>query len=198
VEASVWQKCLDQLQNNLTAQQFNTWIRPLHAVETESEIQLLAPNRFVLERVNDRFIDLIKNSIQGHADGSALTVKLRIGGKESVSVPDKSPARENRASFRRSNDGQDAVCISNLNDEFTFDNFVEGKSNQLARAASVQVGENPGKAYNPLFIYGGVGLGKTLFECTLSVTSCKSITPAATGGVSAFRAFRCRHGKQHC
>jgi chromosomal replication initiator protein len=161
VSVSLWQQCLEQLQNQLTAQQFNTWIRPLHAVESDDCIQLLAPNRFVLERVNDRFIHQISQLVKSLPDGQQIQIRLEIGSKDAVVRTDKPEPRNNRSSFRRQNDGQNAICISNLNDEFTFNNFVEGKSNQLARAASVQVGENPGKAYNPLFIYGGVGLGKT-------------------------------------
>lgn len=156
MDVSLWQQCLEKLQNQLTAQQFNTWIRPLQAVEAEGGIQLLAPNRFVLERVNDRFIEQISETIAGLRAGQAPSIRLEIGGREAPQA-----ATTARNPFRRRNDSQDTVCVSNLNEEFTFANFVEGKSNQLARAAAQQVAENPGKAYNPLFIYGGVGLGKT-------------------------------------
>ncbi len=156
MDVSLWQQCLEKLQTQLTAQQFNTWIRPLQAVEAEGGIQLLAPNRFVLERVNDRFIEQISATIAGLRAGQAPSIRLEIGGRESAQG-----APTARNPFRRRNDSQDTVCVSNLNEEFTFANFVEGKSNQLARAAAQQVAENPGKAYNPLFIYGGVGLGKT-------------------------------------
>lgn len=163
---SLWQKCLERLEGELTSQQFNTWIRPLHAVEDEKSLNLLAPNRFVLERVNDRFMEQIVGIVTELKKGPSPEIRLQIGSKSVAPV--MPPIAEkpgsghvNRASFRRQSDGQDTVCVSNLNDTFTFENFVAGKSNQLARAASVQVGENPGNAYNPLFIYGGVGLGKT-------------------------------------
>lgn len=162
MESSLWQKCLDQLQSQLTAQQFNTWIRPLQAVESGNDLQLLAPNRFVLERVNDRFIEQICSAISGLRDGKTPNIRLEIGSREAAPTTNAVAAvAGSRNPFRRRNDQQDTVCVSNLNEEFTFTNYVEGKSNQLARAAAQQVAENPGKAYNPLFIYGGVGLGKT-------------------------------------
>ena len=166
---SLWQQCLEHLQSQLTAQQFNTWIRPLQVIEEDGEIQLLAPNRFVLERVNDRFIGQINDIITHVGKGARPQVRLEIGSRErSSESPLRMPAPPETAApvrarpvFRRRNDVQEAGCASNLNEDFTFDSFVEGKSNQLARAASQQVAENPGGAYNPLFIYGGVGLGKT-------------------------------------
>lgn len=164
---SLWQKCLERLEGELTSQQFNTWIRPLHAVEDETSLSLLAPNRFVLERVNDRFMDQISGIVAELKKGPSPEIRLQIGSKSVAPtvmppvVEKPGASRTNQASFRRQSDGHDAVCTSNLNDHFTFEQFVAGKSNQLARAASVQVGENPGNAYNPLFIYGGVGLGKT-------------------------------------
>ena len=171
MSASLWQACLDQLQSQLSAQQFNTWIRPLQAVESSDEIQLLAPNRFVLERVNDRFVSQINDILGRVSDGRRPSLRLDIGRRDATPIAAAAPVLElhaepvtqrGRTSFRRRNDAStDAVCISNLNADFTFDSFVEGKSNQLARAAAQQVGENPGSAYNPLFIYGGVGLGKT-------------------------------------
>ncbi len=160
VEVSLWQQCLERLQNQLTAQQFNTWIRPLHVVESDEEIQLFAPNRFVLERVNDRFISQISDVIASLDRDVQPQIKLDIGGKDTTQSVPPSP-RNPQTAFRRRNDRREPVCVSNLNKDFTFDNFIEGKSNQLAKAASIQVAENPGGAYNPLFIYGGVGLGKT-------------------------------------
>ncbi len=160
MEGSLWQQCLKRLQNLLTAQQFNTWIRPLQAVESESHIKLLAPNRFVLERVNDRFIEQINSVIAGLGNGKTPQITLNIGSKNNPITPSRQVSSIPRATFRRESNPETS-CTSNLNREFTFSNYVEGKSNQLARAASAQVSENPGDAYNPLFIYGGVGLGKT-------------------------------------
>lgn len=161
---SLWQQCLSRLEDELPAQQFNTWIRPLHAEEEASVLRLLAPNRFVLDWVNDRYKDMILQLVHEFRGNDELRLITEIGSRKKPaaapaaatanpaiqSAPAASPATSVNAGRR-----------SNLNANFTFDNFVEGKSNQLARAASMQVGENPGLAYNPLFLYGGVGLGKT-------------------------------------
>lgn len=163
---SLWQQCLEQLENQLNAQQFNTWIRPLQAVEESDSLRLLAPNRFVLDWVNERFIDNIQKIVMQLGPSEAHTVVLEIGSKEKA-APKQAASGPSAAqpstktNFRRREDQNPIQHISNLRDEFTFDTFVEGKSNQIAKAASIQIGENPGVAYNPLFIYGGVGLGKT-------------------------------------
>jgi chromosomal replication initiator protein len=159
---SNWQQCLDRLQSELTIQQFNTWIRPLQAIETESQLRLLAPNRFVLDWVNTRLLKRIEEVLyEIHGAPDIQKVVLEIGGStpETSSVPKADVAAGSAGRDRRRN--TNVVHSSGLNTDATFANFVEGKSNQLARAASFQVGENPGGAYNPLFIYGGVGLGKT-------------------------------------
>lgn len=160
MHASLWQKCLDRLETELPAQQFNTWIRPLHAVEESDALKLLAPNRFVLDWVKDHYIGNIREALGRLGDHDKLRVELEIGSSNPQPAPRLAPqpgppgGRDRRREQRQPPRG-------NLNPGFTFDNFVEGKSNQLARAASLQVAENPGAAYNPLFIYGGVGLGKT-------------------------------------
>jgi len=163
VDSSLWQRCVAYLENELSPQQFNTWIRPLHAVEEGETLRLLAPNRFVLDWVNERFFGQINEIITGLQEGSPAQVVLQVGSatpaavRPQVEAPDTAPS----AGFRRKGDSSSSRGPSNLRPEFTFDSFVEGKSNQLARAASIQIAENPGTAYNPLFIYGGVGLGKT-------------------------------------
>lgn len=166
---SLWQQCLEQLENQLNAQQFNTWIRPLQAVEGDDGLRLLAPNRFVLDWVSDRFKGNIEQ-ILGQLGGQPQTVTIEIGTRQKAADPVSpklaAPIASNDASaasalFRRREDSHPINHISNLRDEFTFDTFVEGKSNQIAKAASTQIAENPGVAYNPLFVYGGVGLGKT-------------------------------------
>lgn len=177
MESPLWKKCLDHLESELTAQQFNTWIRPLQAIEEESTLRLLAPNRFVLDWVNERFRDQIAEITSRLRDGSKMEVSLEVGSSDAEIRA--SELREESAGdivvsaggggfqfghgheFSRQSDRKDVRHVRGLQPEFTFENFVEGKSNQLARAASVQVGENPAIAYNPLFIYGGVGLGKT-------------------------------------
>lgn len=166
METSLWQKCVDHLEGELTPQQFNTWIRPLHAVEDGESLRLLAPNRFVLDWVNDRFLGQISQLVCSFKEGNPAQVTLEVGtARAPLAAPvlavSEKPAQAHSGFRRRSDTGRGAATVINLRPEFTFDNFVEGKSNQLARAASVQIAENPGTAYNPLFIYGGVGLGKT-------------------------------------
>lgn len=164
----VWEKCLEELQRQLSAQQFYTWIRPLQAIENRARLRLFAPNRFVLERVNDRFIQQIQDIVGTLKQGEEPPqVTLEIGRREEIQPPVDEPAASDGSKTTKSTkakrrpDNAQGANLGNLNEDYTFVNFVEGKSNQLARAASMQVAENPGKAYNPLFIYGGVGLGKT-------------------------------------
>jgi chromosomal replication initiator protein len=141
------------LQAELPEQQFNTWIRPLQAVEDGAVLKLLAPNRFVVDWLNQHYLGRIEEIVDGV--GSSNQVVVEVGSRQIHAAPAaSSPARPRPAMTA------DPV-VSRLNTDFVFDNFVEGKSNQLARAAASQVSENPGKSYNPLFIYGGVGLGKT-------------------------------------
>lgn len=152
VGQSIWDKCLDRLEGELTAQQFNTWIRPLQAIEEQGSLRLLAPNQFVRDWVNEHLgthLDDVFKRVSG-IEG-ALTVQ--VGSAHGDPPSDTGTTRAPTESRRRSSIG--------LRGDFTFDNFVEGKSNQLAKAAAIQVAQNPGNAYNPLFIYGGVGLGKT-------------------------------------
>jgi chromosomal replication initiator protein len=164
VEQSLWKSCLGRLEHELTEQQLNTWIRPLHVVEEESGLRLLAPNHFVLDWVREHHLDSIQNAIKQLSPERQLEVKLEIGSSRQPSSSSKSyKPLASELVFKPveglllENEPQD----SNLNPDFDFENFVEGKSNQLARAACSQVAHNPGTAYNPLFIYGGTGLGKT-------------------------------------
>jgi chromosomal replication initiator protein len=157
VDSSLWQKCVAYLENELSPQQFNTWIRPLHAVEEGETLRLLAPNRFVLDWVNERFIGHINEIVENIKQGSQVV--LQVGSAKPIAPRQRLEPVAVASGFRRKGDASRSP--SNLRPEFTFDTFVEGKSNQLARAASTQIAENPGTAYNPLFIYGGVGLGKT-------------------------------------
>ena len=152
---NLWDACLRRLEQELPAQQFNTWIRPL-APENgapNDTLILAAPNRFVLELVRERFASRIER-LAAEASGKELGVRLVLArGAEtparaapSAAKPAAEPVIQDR---------------SRLNRGFSFDSFVTGKANQLARAAAIQVAENPGTSYNPLFVYGGVGLGKT-------------------------------------
>ena len=154
----VWQKCLDRLQDHISLQDFNTWIRPLQAEQKEDQLVLWAPNQFVLHCVNERFLVHI-NQILTQLDEAPPEVILRVGSRNSQ-ASQISPILRNTQDLKGKPKAA-KVSATHINSNFTFINFVEGKSNQLARAASVQVAENPGGAYNPLLLYGGVGLGKT-------------------------------------
>ena len=133
---------------------FNTWIRPIQSIEEKDRLQLLAPNNFVLKKVNEDYIERIKEIVL--SQNSAVDVSITVGSRDNTSTTpeikmhDVPERKEILPSIQ-----------SRLNSGFTFDAFVEGKSNQLAKAAAIQVSENLGNSYNPLFIYGGVGLGKT-------------------------------------
>lgn len=199
MSTGLWQKCLAYLQDELSSQQFNTWIRPLQ-VENDTDsntLVLLAPNRFVRDWVSDKYLKRINELLREQTSGKPPKVSLGIGSRRAAApaaapkerprgaaAPGSRPA-PSRVDFSQGSDSAPAGEIdeapaiirgnnarhvqvegglkhqSGLNPNFTFDTFVEGKSNQLARAASRQVAENPGGAYNPLFLYGGVGLGKT-------------------------------------
>ncbi|MFZ8976717.1 MAG: chromosomal replication initiator protein DnaA [Pseudohongiellaceae bacterium] len=149
--ATIWQKCLDRLEDELTSQQFNTWIRPLQAVDDAGGVRLLAPNRYIRDQVQDNFLNRIRELI---AQGGFGRVDLEIGSTGKVNQ--REPAPNTFATRER------FYPLLDLNKDFTFETFVEGRSNQLARAAAFQVSENVGGAsYNPLLLYGGVGLGKT-------------------------------------
>ena len=160
MEASLWQQCLIRLENELPEQQFNTWIRPLHAIENGDNLRLLAPNQFVLEWVRKHHFETISQTLHDLGPQYATRVQLDIGSSKNTAAPAASSGQQIPVTSAFSKP-QQITHKSNINPEFTFETFVGGKSNQLARAASMQVSENPGDAYNPLFIYGGVGLGKT-------------------------------------
>ena len=148
---SIWQQCVSCLEGEISEQQLNTWILPLQVEQEMNTLRLLAPNRFVMDWVRKHFLDRIRELVTSLDDSKSISVSLAIG---SQSRPEPDEPEINAPPPR-------AYRSSGLNDAQRFRNFVEGKSNQLARAASIQVGNNPGSEYNPLYIYGGVGLGKT-------------------------------------
>ncbi len=148
---SIWDNCLTKLENEVSSSDFSTWIRPLQAIEAGGRLKLLAPNRFVLDWVKQHFYAKIEESIHELSNGT-VELNLEIGSRaQAVASTINSPKQTETKK----------ISPNFLNKAFTFENFVEGKSNQLARAASIQVSENIGKAYNPLLIYGSSGLGKT-------------------------------------
>ena len=152
---SLWTRCVSHLEHELSEQDLNTWIRPLHAQEEEGgTLRLLAPNRFVMDWVRDRFLPRISHLAQELAEDKQRRVLLEVGATAEPTLPSIQPGHAPSAPVI-------PTPGSGLNPLYTFDSFVEGKSNQFAVAAAHQIAENPGKAYNPLFIYGGVGLGKT-------------------------------------
>jgi chromosomal replication initiator protein len=208
VSVELWQQCVELLRDELPAQQFNTWIRPLQVEAEGDELRVYAPNRFVLDWVNEKYLSRLLELLGERANGLVPALSLLIGSKRTAaarvapnaplpaaaraaqvqaaaaaSKPPAPPAQEepSRASFdsmagaapqaptpavaprtERTVQVEGGLKhTSYLNRTFTFDNFVEGKSNQLARAAAWQVADNPKHGYNPLFLYGGVGLGKT-------------------------------------
>jgi len=161
VETSLWNQCLRRLEAELPEQHFNTWIRPLQAVEDDGRLRLLAPNRYVVDWVNQNCADRIGELLGELVPPPIPEFIVEVGSRRlqaSVSTMVAAPRLDGRPPRR---DEALPQIGGRLNVDFTFAKFVEGKSNQLARAAAIQVSENPGRAYNPLFIYGGVGLGKT-------------------------------------
>jgi chromosomal replication initiator protein len=160
VDSSVWNRCARALESELPESQFNTWVRPLQSIEGDGALKLLAPNRFVVDWVNANLLPRIGEWLRNEVQGNAPIVTVEVGSRpEPANTASSATAVDAmNPSIRRS---QGLVVGGRLNPDSTFENFVVGKSNQLAKAAAQQVGENPGTAYNPLFICGGVGLGKT-------------------------------------
>lgn len=204
----IWHQCLEVLRDEFPAQQFNTWLRPLQPELDEGQLVLFAPNRFVMDWVNQKYLRRIEEVMKDLEGGQAPRINMKVGSARSsagqvvtrqdiraeqpsqtisrrqqstraaqMTADLTSPAEDGPGPVTEEEKGIAASVPSQnrrrvqvegdikhqsfLNEGFTFDTFVEGKSNQLARAASMQVAENPGGAYNPLFLYGGVGLGKT-------------------------------------
>ena len=151
MQNKVWDDCLTILKSDLTESQFNTWIKPLSVIEDEEaqSLTLLAPNKFVVNWVQKNYLEKIKTVASKRLEGKA-TVAISIGDEP-----------YSNSSLPLQKDKAVTPVGSPLNSRYVFDNFVGGKSNQLARAAALQITENPGISYNPFFIYGGVGLGKT-------------------------------------
>ena len=187
INTDSWQWCLGRLEDELPPQQFNTWIRPLLADTSSGGVTLSAPNRFIRDFVEERYAAMI-TGILSEAGIKGARVSVVVGSKAEVQlVPEQgatlaperqAPQQPVPVATAASRDGNALNLLSgvgaprtpiravpthqhNLVDSYTFRSFVEGKSNQLALAAAQQVADNPGDSYNPLFLYGGVGLGKT-------------------------------------
>ena len=160
MEASLWTRCVRALEAELPEQQFNTWVRPLQAMERAGALKLLAPNRFAVDWINANLLGRIGELLREGTEGDIPIVTVEIGARNGniVTASNFVPVVTPPSKPRRT---EGMVVGARINPDFTFGSFVEGKSNQLARAAAYQVAENPGHSYNPLFLYGGVGLGKT-------------------------------------
>jgi chromosomal replication initiator protein len=158
LEASLWSRCLRALENELPEQDFNTWVRPLQALEGDGGLRLLAPNRFVVDWVRTHLLARLAELLRDLGISQPVAISVEVGSRPAV--PSGAPLSAGATAVRAMKNAPHAVGVP-LNPDFTFDGFVEGKSNHFAKAAALQVAGNPGRAYNPLFIYGGVGLGKT-------------------------------------
>jgi len=157
---SPWLRCLERLEAELPAESFYTWIKPLHAVPREGGVALFAPNTFVVETVRSEYLQRIVELLRHFAEDEALEVGLELGAPRSARESREPEARAT-AAVRPSVSPPPRPITSNLDPLYTFDSFIEGSSNQLGRAAAMQVAKDPGRAYNPLLLYGGTGLGKT-------------------------------------
>ncbi|SDU36717.1 chromosomal replication initiator protein DnaA [Pseudomonas pohangensis] len=192
MSVELWLQCVELFRDELPAQQFNTWIRPLQVEGDGENLRIYAPNRFVLDWVNEKYLGRLLELLDERADSITPQVSLLIGSKRNANqLPRSTAVLKPPAAFAESAAAEPNPVVnpvvqpvdplpqnpisqerkvqvegglkhsSYLNRTFTFENFVEGKSNQLARAAAWQVADNPKHGYNPLFLYGGVGLGKT-------------------------------------
>jgi len=153
----LWDKCLSKLEDEMEERDFHTWVRPLRANNTDSDFILYAPNRFIKDWLSDNLMSQLDATVQ-HFVGEGKTITITLDAPTNPAAQSKTTKQDapEQTSTLSSPFGTNV-----LNAAFTFENHIEGKSNQIARAATKQVSENPGSAYNPLFIYGGVGLGKT-------------------------------------
>jgi len=193
-----WPACLSRFESELSAQQFNTWIKPLQAGIDGDTVRICAPNRFVMQWVKDRFLKKIEqfaaelninsmkiefivgeanaNNKNSTVNAKASNAKVETNPQHDIDDNDVKVSLERnvkanlvktlnsnivKSSAHSKANQHKKIEDSGLNPSFNFSNYVTGRANQLARAAAIQVAENPGAAYNPLFIYGGVGLGKT-------------------------------------
>lgn len=172
MSTSLWQHCLQRLQDELPSVEFSMWIRPLQAEHHADTLTLFVPNRFVLDWVRDKYLLLISRLLEEACGSNVPEIRFDIGQlqhTQSQAVNAQAPPAVSEGILQKQKVSSTSTPTlpeiqqrkSSTNPNYTFENFVEGKSNQLARAAAQQVAENPGAAYNPLFLYGGTGLGKT-------------------------------------
>ncbi|WP_148713608.1 chromosomal replication initiator protein DnaA [Chitinolyticbacter meiyuanensis] len=171
-----WSHCLSSLEERLGADQFRIWIKPLMAEVSADGLNLIVPNQIFLQFIRDRYLGLIEEAAGVFMGGEAPPIALKVGSAAKKPAPVRAAAQPTQASPAAAATLDTPVAppapkpmlasganheTTRLNPNFTFDTLVTGKANQLARAAAQQVAENPGVSYNPMFVYGGVGLGKT-------------------------------------
>lgn len=149
--SELWRRCLDRLESELSVEDMHTYLLPLQVCEEAGGLRLLAPNAYTMDFVRTQFLRRI-GDVLNHLYGAPLKVRLEVGA---VAAQRKEAAQEKHLDVRAGG------FEYNLDPHYTFDSFVEGKSNQLGKASAIQVANNPGRAYNPLLLYGGTGLGKT-------------------------------------
>ena len=156
--SDLWRRCLERLEGDLSAEDLHTWLMPLQARDDADGLQLFAPNSYTLDTVRERYLANIETVLQ-QLQGKPWPARLEVGS----SAPRPKPAAKAAPATRpRAAAAPAAPAFQhNLDPHYTFETFVEGKSNQLGKAAAMQVATNPGRAYNPLLLYGGTGLGKT-------------------------------------
>ena len=147
---NVWSQCLQRLEQEYPAEDVHTWLKPLQASRNSDELQLLAPNAFVVDLVREHYLPRIQE-LAKHYSGTDLAVRIQVGSSSKAAAPVKTVAKK----------AAEADFQGNVDGHYTFDNFVVGKCNQMGHAMALQVAKNPGKAYNPLLLYGSTGLGKT-------------------------------------
>jgi chromosomal replication initiator protein len=159
--SELWRRCLERLEGEFGAEDIHTYLKPLQPAEGDDGLRLLAPNAYTLERIEQEFLPRIR-AILSHLAGRSIPVRLEVGtlNARRATAPRAAAPRNGAAAIVEA-----APVVTefdgNLDPNYTFDSFVEGKSNQLGKAAAIQVATNPGRAYNPLLLYGGTGLGKT-------------------------------------
>lgn len=147
---NVWSQCLQRLEQEYPAEDVHTWLKPLQASRHSDELQLLAPNAFVVDQVREHYLPRIQE-LAKHYSGTELAVRIQVGSSSKTAAPAKAAAKKT----------PEPDFQGNVDGHYTFDNFVVGKCNQMGHAMALQVAKNPGKAYNPLLLYGSTGLGKT-------------------------------------
>jgi chromosomal replication initiator protein len=147
--SDLWRRCLLRLESELSVEDVHTYLKPLQAVDDGDGLRLLAPNHYTLDIVQAEYLPSIVQ-ILAHLRGEPVRLRLEVG-----TVTNRKAARNEHAPV------ESLAFEHNLDPSYTFESFVEGKSNQLGKAAALQVANNPGRAYNPLLLYGGTGLGKT-------------------------------------